>query len=146
MHKVPLFWLHMLYVISIAKALPIKDVGTKKSAAKYRDYCSKLGLESAASHTYVEQVASQAVLDALSFVAERPVWTPLVLSELDKRVESGHTISCPHYPHSAEDIATALQQHNLPKLNDTTTRIGVLSSISPWVEHVSLLRLLLLFG
>ena len=58
----------------------------------------------------------------------------MVVGELDNIVLMGGTISCPYYPHSAEDVALALNtQINLDLSN---LKVGVVSSISPWVEHV----------
>jgi len=85
--------------------------------------------------TYVEQVASQALLNQLHLdvATKRPIWTSTVVGELDNIVATGGTISCPHYPHSAEDVALAL---NTIKLDLSNLNVGVVSSISPWVEHV----------
>jgi hypothetical protein len=41
--------------------------------------------------------------------------------------------SCPHYPHSAEDVAVAENEVHIDLKN---AKVGVISSISPWVEHV----------
>jgi uncharacterized protein YsxB (DUF464 family)/tetrahydromethanopterin S-methyltransferase subunit F len=85
--------------------------------------------------TSVEQVASQALLNELhlDIATKRPIWTSMVVGELDNIVSMGGTISCPHFPHSAEDIALALNTINLDLSNLT---VGVVSSISPWVEHI----------
>ena len=49
--------------------------------------------------TYVEQVASQALLNQLHLdvATKRPIWTSTVVGELDNIVATGGTISCPHY-------------------------------------------------
>lgn len=90
--------------------------------------------------TYVEQVASQALLDILKtdIPTKRPIWNKEVVDELDNLVASGKTVSCPHYPHSGEDIALALHviQPAITEFNSTSANIGVVSAISPWVEHL----------
>ena len=69
--------------------------------------------------TYIEQVASQAVLNQLHLdvATKRPIWTSMVVGELDNIVASGGSISCPDYPHSAEDVALALNTINLDLSN-----------------------------
>lgn len=85
--------------------------------------------------TYVEQVASPALLALLHLDVntKRPIWTKAVVDELDKIVASGGSISCAHYPHSAEDVALAVGRADLDL---SKAKVGVVSSISPWVEHV----------
>ena len=85
--------------------------------------------------TYVDQVASSALLALLHLDVntKRPIWTKGVVDELDKIVASGGSISCAHYPHSAEDVALAVGHIDL---DISKAKVGVVSSISPWVEHV----------
>ena len=81
------------------------------------------------------QVASQTLLDQLhlDIHTNRPIWTSGIIAELDKIVASGGSISCSHYPHSAEDVGLAVQKIGLDMKH---SKVGVVSSISPWVEHV----------
>ena len=81
------------------------------------------------------QVASQALSEQLhlDIHTKRPIWTSGIIAELDRIVASGESISCSHYPHSAEDVGLAVQKIGLDMKH---SKVGVVSSISPWVEHV----------
>jgi hypothetical protein len=113
-------------------------VVTKKERCTY---VNNLGVEVSAQPsiepaTYIEQVASNDLLEQrlhLDVNTQRPIWTSGVVAELDKIVASGGSISCPHYPHSAEDVAMAVKKVGM---NLKNAKVGVISSISPWVEHV----------
>lgn len=85
--------------------------------------------------TIAPQVASQELLQQLRYDIDtrRPIWTSGIVAELDRIVASGGSISCSHYPHSAEDVALAVQKLGL---NLKQSKVGVVSSLSPWVEHI----------
>ena len=111
-------------------------VQLKSERCSYVDgYGNEVEAQPGGLATYVEQVASQQLLQQLHSDnnTKRPIWTSAVVAELDTIVASRGSISCLHYPHSAEDVALAVRSLGL-NLGQST--VGVISSISPWVEHV----------
>jgi hypothetical protein len=120
--------------------LPFRDPATVEMKGETCTYVNNGGVKVLAEPsirpaTYADQVASTDLLEQLHLDVHthRPIWTSGVVKELDKIVASGASISCPHYPHSAEDLALVLKTYGfrLDKI-----KVGVISSISPWVEHV----------
>eukprot|EP00956_Cyclotella_meneghiniana_P038241 scaffold150801_cov23-Cyclotella_meneghiniana.AAC.1 len=111
-------------------------------------YINTLGVEvqaqpDAKPATIASQVASHALLEQLHLdvYTKRPIWTSGIIDELDQIVESGKSISGAHYPHSAEDVALAIQTIGglLHHTNDndrihSKVVVGVVQStnISPW--------------
>jgi hypothetical protein len=112
------------------------DPATVQRKEERCTYINNLGVEVSAQPsiepaTYIEQVASNDLLEQLHLDVntQRPIWTSGVVAELDKIVASGGSISCPHYPHSAEDVAMAVKKVGM---NLKNAKVGVISSISPW--------------
>ncbi|KAL3779581.1 hypothetical protein HJC23_005093 [Cyclotella cryptica] len=119
------------------------EVGSKRLLIEHSEQCTYISPDgtkivaqpASEPATYGPQVASSALLALLHLDVntKRPIWTKGVVDELDKIVASGGSISCEHYPHSAEDVALAVGHIDLDIAN---SKVGVVSSISPWVEHV----------
>ena len=100
---------------------------------------------SARFHTYPDQVTAlpgprfdargrrRSVMPLLKFNGSRPVWSAELLHTLSNvRRNSSGTLSPPHYPHAAEDIALAMQTFLRPRAR--RLRVAVFSAITPWVE------------
>jgi hypothetical protein len=120
--------------------LPFHDPATVEMKGETCTYVNNGGVTVSAEPsirpaTVAEQVASTDLFKQLhqDVHTNRPIWTSGVVEELDKIVASGMSISCPHYPHSAEDLALTLKTYGFPL---DKIKVGVISSISPWVEHV----------
>ena len=82
------------------------------------------------------KVASKQIFSLLRFEGARPVWDQPLMDEYERILRNGETVSCPHYPHSAEDILVACQTF---AEDIKGGEWAVWSSISPWVE-VTLLK------
>ena len=120
--------------------LPFHDPATVELKTETCTYVNNLGVEvmaqpSVEPATISSQVASKDLNQQLHYDVNtrRPIWTSGIVAELDKIVASGGSISCPHYPHSAEDVALAVQKLGMDLKK---SKVGVVSSLSPWVEHV----------
>lgn len=79
--------------------------------------------------TYEDQVP-RGLLPLMSFEGQRPVWDANVYKHLDRMIRDKQSLSVPHYPHSAEDLRIAYEAFAVVP----PRKVGVWSSISPWVE------------
>ena len=81
----------------------------------------------------------------LRFIGPRPVWDPPLLRMGLQLLNESISLSPIDYPHAAEDLATACRLLGTGTLarrepareaadDGTRPRVGVFSSISPWVE------------
>jgi len=108
------------------------------------------------------QVSSDRILELLKFDGPRPIWTSAVFEELLSLKAQGKTLSPRGYPGGAEDVYRACrhylpqlvqqlrenggrraaersdQAHQRPTGRRPHLRIGIWSSITPWLETVLL--------
>jgi len=78
------------------------------------------------------------VVNTMTFVDGRPVWTGNIWRHLKQRLKSRKVIGPPGYKHSHTDVSKALRyyrQHLMPK-HKGTLKAAVFSSMSPWMEAI----------
>lgn len=60
------------------------------------------------------------------------LWSQELFHVYGRLMDEGQTVSCPDYPHSAEDVRLAMQTFEARPIDQL--KLAVWSSISPWVE------------